>query len=85
MQVLQDHIGSPIILKSGEYEDMYTHLEPKFMLEKGTFLRVGEIIAKVGPKYVEKSPYMDSRRKIYKWINNRTTSTFWSKISWKLY
>ena len=64
---------------------MYTHLEPKFMLEKGTFLRVGEIIAKVGPKYVEKIPYMDSRRKIYKWVNNRTTSAFWSKISWKLY
>lgn len=64
---------------------MYTHLEPKFMLEKGTFLRVGEIIAKVGPKYVEKSPYMDSSREIYKWANNRTTSTFWSKIYWKLY
>ena len=64
---------------------MYTHLEPKFMLEKGTFLRVGEIIAKVSPKYVEKSPYMDSSRKIYKWANNRTTPTFWSKISWKLY
>ena len=61
---------------------MYTHLEPKFMLEKGTFLRVEEIIAKVGPKYVEKSPYMDSTGK---YTNNRTTSTFWSKISWKLY
>ena len=38
---------------------MYTHLEPKGILERGTFVNGGEIIAKVGPKYVTKSPYMD--------------------------
>lgn len=38
---------------------MYTHLEPKGILERGTFVNGGEIIAKVGPKYVKKSPYMD--------------------------
>lgn len=49
---------------------MYTHLEPKFMLEKGSFLKGGEVIAKVGPKYVEKSPYVDSTGK---YTNGLTT------------
>lgn len=49
---------------------MYTHLEPKFMLEKGSFLKAGEVIAKVGPKYVEKSPSMDSTGK---YTNGLTT------------
>lgn len=39
---------------------MYTHLEPEGLLEKGIFVNVGDIIAKVGPKYISKGPYMDS-------------------------
>ena len=52
--------GYTLILKSGDYEYMYTHLEPEGLLEKGMFVNVGDIIAKVGPKYISKGPYMDS-------------------------
>lgn len=52
--------GYTLILKSGDYEYMYTHLEPEGLLEKGIFVNVGDIIAKVGPKYISKGPYMDS-------------------------
>lgn len=46
----------------------YGHVSPNFVVSKGDIVSQGQIVANVGPKYVEKqsyTTYVDSARKIY--------------------
>ena len=57
---------------------MYSHVSPDFIIKNGDFVKQGQIIGTVGPKYVygvPNNPYKDSSRKAYKWSNHRTTSS----------
>lgn len=53
--------GNTIEIKNGEYIYQYAHISPEYMVEKGEKILKGELIAKVGPKYIEISPFYDGK------------------------
>lgn len=60
--------GYTITIESldGVYKFSYCHTDPDFIVEKGQKVQKGEVIGKVGPKYVEgppNNPYKDSTGK----------------------
>ena len=58
------------------------------IVKEGEKVKQGQIIGKVGPKYVYGvvgNKYADSTRKTNKWSNNRTTLTFWNTYKWRIY
>lgn len=72
--------GYSIILshKNG-YKSTYGHVSPNFTVSLGQVVKKGEIIAKVGPKYIEKkdyTTYKDSNGKYTNGATTRTTFTF---------
>lgn len=57
----------------GTIQYSYCHCNPNFIVNNGDNIIKGQIIGKVGPKYVDNVPgnkYMDSFRKIHKWSHN---------------
>ena len=68
--------------ENGKIKYSYCHCNPNFIVYLGEEVKKGQIIGKVGPKYVSGvtgNKYTDSTRKIYKWCYNWATSTFWNK------
>ena len=57
--------GYSIIIKNNNYEILYAHVSPNFIISINQNIIKGQLITNVGPKYVEYSPYTDSFRKIY--------------------
>ena len=58
--------GFTIKLQNGDYIVTYSHVSPTFLVSIGDFVTKGEIIAQVGPKYVDNvpnNPYKDSTGK----------------------
>ncbi len=54
--------GYTIILENKEYQIIYGHCNPKFLVNVGDSVKQGKIIGKVGPKYVydnQDNPYHD--------------------------
>ena len=57
--------GYSIIVKNNNYEILYAHVSPNFIVNINQNIIKGQLISNVGPKYVDYSPYTDSSRKIY--------------------
>lgn len=58
--------GYSIHILNGNFEYIYGHVSPQFIVKTGDFVTQNQIIGKVGPKYVEKTPenkYIDSTGK----------------------
>ncbi len=75
-----------IVKHDNDIISTYGHVNPNFVVKKGDFVHKGDVIAHVGPKYVEEksyTTYKDSTRKMYKWRNNWTSSTFCYNKKWK--
>lgn len=75
--------GYTITIKSldGEYRFSYCHSSPEFIVSVGQKIKKGEVIGKVGPKYVygiANNPYSDSNRKSNKWSNHWMPLSFYN-------
>lgn len=58
--------GYSIHIQNGNFEYIYAHVSPQFMVQVGDIINRNQIIGNVGPKYVEKTPenkYVDSTGK----------------------
>ena len=56
--------GYTIIISSGNYEIIYGHVSPNYIIQKNQNISKGEVIGFVGPKYVYdiiNNPYKDSK------------------------
>ena len=65
---------------NGEIKYSYCHSNPNFMVKVGDYVTKGQILGKVGPKYVDGvigNKYKDSTRKIHKWSHNWAPFTLW--------
>lgn len=65
---------------------IYGHVSPNLLVKKGDTVVQGQVVAKVGPKYVEEksyTTYKDSSRKVHKWSYNRASSSFCNFKRWK--
>ena len=72
--------GYSIIVKNSNYEILYAHVSPNYIININQNITKGDLIGNIGPKYVNyPSKYTDSSRKIYKWIYNRSSSSFNNK------
>ncbi len=61
------------------YESTYGHVSPNFVVSVGDYVKKGDHIANVGPKYLENSPNKNfnySTRQVYKWLYDRATLAF---------
>lgn len=70
---------SIIVSHKNGYKSIYGHVSPNFIVSLGQVVKKGEIIAKVGPKYIEKkdyTTYKDSNCKYTNGATTRTTSSF---------
>lgn len=66
--------------RSGEIKYSYCHVDPNFLVNVGDEVSKGQIIGKVGPKYVDSvkgNMYTDSNRETNKWSHNWTPFAFW--------
>ena len=57
--------GYSIIIKNNNYEILYAHISPNFIVNLGNNIYQNQIIGKVGPKYIQDFPnnkYYDSNR-----------------------
>lgn len=75
--------GYTITIKSldGEYRFSYCHCSPEFIVSVGQKVKKGEVIGRVGPKYVygiTNNPYSDSQRKSNQWCYNRMPLSFYN-------
>lgn len=72
--------GYTVILShENGYKSIYGHISPEFIVSLGEDVKKGNIIAKVGPKYIPKksyTTYQDSTGKYTNGATTRTTSTF---------
>lgn len=53
-------------MQNSEFIITYSHVSPNFLVSVGNFVKQGDIIAQVGPKYVDNvpnNPYKDSSGK----------------------
>lgn len=65
---------------NGEIKYSYCHSNPNFIVKVGDYVTKGQILGKVGPKYVDGvigNKYKDSTRKIHKWSHNWAPFTLW--------
>lgn len=70
---------SVILSHENGYKSIYGHISPEFIVSLGEEVKKGNIIAKVGPKYIPKksyTTYQDSTGKYTNGATTRTTSTF---------
>ena len=65
--------GYSIHVENSDFIFMYAHVSPNFMVSKNTYINIGEIIATVGPKYVQNSPNNPYKDKTGKSTNGSTT------------
>jgi murein DD-endopeptidase MepM/ murein hydrolase activator NlpD len=71
--------GYSIHIENGNFEFIYGHVSPNYIVSVGDIITQNQIIGNVGPKYVDKTPdnkYTDSSRSIYKWLNYWSTLAF---------
>lgn len=57
--------GYSIIIKNNNYEILYAHVSPNFLIQINDIIIQNQIIGKVGPKYIQNFPnnkYYDSNR-----------------------
>ena len=57
--------------EDGKIQYSYCHSNPNFIVREGDTVVKGQILGKVGPKYVDSVPgnkYFDSTRKSNKWV-----------------
>ena len=74
--------GCTVVVSGNNYTSIFHHVSPNFLVQKGDYVTVGQIIAQVGPKNVYGFPnniYKDSNRKSNKWFNNWSSFTFYIK------
>ena len=60
--------GYSIIIKNNEYEILYAHVSPDFIININDIITTNQIIGKVGPKYINNfsgNKYFDSNRQCY--------------------
>lgn len=58
--------GHSIIISNGKVEIAYCHVDSKYYPKVGTWVKMGEVIGKVGPKYIDdvlNNPYKDKNGK----------------------
>lgn len=68
-----------IITHVNNYKSIYGHVSPKFLVSIGDTVKKGDLIAKVGPKYINKknyTTYIDKNGKYTNGATTRSTSTF---------
>ena len=71
--------GYTVMIENNNLIFGYSHVSPNFIVSVDDIIKQGQLIANVGPKYitdVSNGTYIDSSRKIYKWINHRMPSSF---------
>lgn len=71
--------GHTIIISNSNVEIAYCHVDSKYYPQVGDYVVKGEVIGKVGPKYisdVDNNPYKDKNGKATNGATTRTTSTF---------
>lgn len=74
-----------IITHSNNYKSTYGHVSPNFLVSLGDTVKKGDLIAKVGPKYVDKksyTTYIDKNGKYTNGATTRATSTFFNRKRW---
>ena len=84
--------GYTITLTDGNFENgkiqySYCHSNPNFIVREGDTVVKGQVLGKVGPKYVDSVPgnkYFDSTRKSNKWSHNWTPLTLRNENKRKL-
>lgn len=58
--------GYSIIVNTNNFEVLYAHVSPNFIVSANQYISKGDLIGTVGPKYVDyPSIYTDSSRKLY--------------------
>ena len=62
-----------IIEHENGYKSTYGHVSPIFIVSVGDFVKKGDIIARVGPKYIEKKSYTKYVDTSGKYTNGATT------------
>ena len=80
--------GYTITLSVENMKISYCHVNPNYIVKEGDKIKQGQIIGKVGPKYVygvAGNRYTDSTRKANKWGNNGATFTSWDSCKWRIY
>lgn len=58
--------GHTVIIESNSFSIQYSHISPDYLVSVGDYIEKGNIIAKVGPKYITdivNNPYKDSSGK----------------------
>ncbi len=71
----------------GEYRFSYCHCSPEFIVSIGQTVQKGEIIGKVGPKYVYgilNNPYKDNNGKPTNRSYYRMPLSFFNKNEWRI-
>lgn len=74
--------GFSIVLRSNNLTFTYHHVDPNYIVNVNDFVSAGQIIGKVGPKYVynvKNNPYKDSNGKPTNGATTRTSFTFCNK------
>ena len=80
--------GYTITISVENMKISYCHVNPNYIVKEGDKVKQGQIIGKVGPKYVYGvvgNKYTDSTRKTNEWSNNRTTFALWNPYKWRIY
>jgi len=75
-----------IIEHINNYKSIYGHVSPNFIVSVGDKISKGQLIAKIGPKYIEKKSYTTYIDKTGKYTNGattRTTFTLCNNSKWK--
>lgn len=62
-----------IIHHANGYQSIYGHISPNFIISEGDKVQKGQLIAKVGPKYIEATNYTNYIDKNGKYTNGATT------------
>lgn len=65
--------GYSVHIENNEYSFIYGHVSPSFKVSKNDYINIGEIIATIGPKYVESLPNNPYKDKTGKSTNGSTT------------
>ncbi|MBO5142407.1 MAG: M23 family metallopeptidase [Clostridia bacterium] len=66
--------GYTIIIKhSNNIESTYGHISPFFLVSIGDVVKKGDLIARIGPKYIDKKSYTTYIDKTGKYTNGATT------------
>lgn len=74
-----------IIDHQNNYKSIYGHISPNFLVSVGTKVKKGDLIARVGPKYIETTIYTKYKDATGKYTNGATTrapSAFCYRKKW---